>query len=262
MAETTNGRAIDERWLTARAVAHKLGVTRQYIYKLEKKGRLKGHDVRENGVKIRRFDPEQVSELAESSDLDRLLEEADAAGEDEDEELGSSSAMRLAAKVVTESRQVATDARRGQHEAYELIAKPTREFCEVLMRALEQREKRIAELEEKLNKFHDEQREARLEEREAGFFQSQMERGEARKDAFYKVFTDNLPVLLEQLKQSAKGGAGPFVDWIRSLPPDQQKRLVMAVQAVIAEEEPPAATATEPPAAESSPEKASDDRPS
>ena len=249
MAET-NGKAIDERWPTARAVAQKLGCTRQYIYKLEKKGRLKGTDVRENGVKIRRFDPEQVSALAESDELDKLLEEEP---EDDggDDDLGSASGMRLAARVVTESRQVATDARRGQHEAYELIAKPTRELCETLMRALDAREKRIAELEEKLNKFHDEQREARMEEREAGFFQNQLERGEARKDAMFKVFTDNLPVLLEQLKQSAKGAGGPFVEWIRSLPPEQQKKLVMAVQTVIADDDEPAG--------ESSSEKASQD---
>lgn len=244
MAET-NGRAIDERWPTARAVAHKLGCSRQQVYKLEKRGKLKGRDVREGGVKIRRFDPEQVAALSEDDELERLLDVDLLGPEDEDEvDDTPSNGMRLAAKVVGESRQVAVDARRGQHEAYELVAKPAREFTETLLKALEQREKRIAELEAKLNQFHDEQRAARMEEREAGFFQSRLEREDARKDAFFKMFVDNMPAVLDQLKKSVAGGGGPFVEWIRSLPPEQQKKLVMAVQTVIADDDPPPATSS------------------
>jgi hypothetical protein len=243
----TNGRTIDEHWPTARAVAIKLGCSRQQVYKLEKRGKLKGHDVREkNGVKIRRFDPAEVRELSQADELEQLLDVELVGHEDEDEDdAAPPNAMRLAAKVVGESRQVAVDARRGQHEAYELIAKPAREFSETLLRALEQREKRIAELEEKLNKFYDEQREARLEEREATLLQDQMQRDAARKDALFKVFTDNLPMVLEQLKNSMGAASGPFAEWMKKRSPAQQAKMIMAIEAVVGDDEPPAASSAE-----------------
>lgn len=237
--------AADSSWPTARAVAATLGCSRQQVYKLEKQGKLRGRDTRENGVKLRRFDPESVIALSEDSELEQLLG-ADSSGPDEaDDEDGGlpPNAMRLAARVLAESRQVAVDARRGQQEAFELVVKPATAFNDSLLRALEQREKRIAELEAKLNAFYDQQREARLEEREAEFLQQRMQQADARKDQFFKLFTDNVPLVLEQLKNSASGG--PFVEWIRKLPPEQQKKLVMAVQTVIADDEPPAATPPE-----------------
>jgi len=246
MIEHANGKAVEsDDWPTARVVAARLGCSRQQVYKLEKRGKLRGKDVRENGVKLRRYDPESVSNLAEDSELEALLG-VDAGDEgDEGDDLIAPNGMRLAAKVVSESRQVAVDARRGQQEAFELVTKPAQAFTETLLKALEQRESRIAQLEEKLNKYYDEQREARLEEREAQLFASQMERADQRKDQFFKLFTDNVPLVLEQIKKSAAASAGPFVEWIRELPPQQQKRLVMAVQAVIAEDEPPAASPPE-----------------
>lgn len=113
------------------------------------------------------------------------------------------------------------------------------------MRALEQREKRIAELEEKLNKFYDEQREARLEEREAAFMHSRQERTDQRKDQFFKMFTDNLPAVLEQLKTSLAGGAGPFAEWMKQRSPAQQAKMIMAIEAVIGDDEPAAASSSE-----------------
>jgi hypothetical protein len=227
----TNGKATElEKWPTARAVAAKLGCSRQQVYKLEKRGKLSG---RESG-KIRRFDPATVAALAEDDDeLEMLLAGESVAAEDEDEDEGPPPrAMQLAAKVVTESRQMAADARRGQQEAYDLLAAPTREYTKLLMQALEAREKRIAELEERLNKFHDEQRDARRDDREAAFFQSRLEREDDRKDQMWKLFLDNLPLVLQQLKASM-GGSGPFVEWMKKRTPAEQQKLVMAIETVV-----------------------------
>lgn len=224
-------------WLTARAVAVRLGCSRQQVYKLEKRGKLRGKNVREGSITLRRFDPSDVRELSSADELEQLLDVELAGPDDEDEDDGAPpNAMRLAAKVVGESRQVAVDARRGQHDAYELIATPAREYTKLLMQALEAREKRIAELEEKLNKFYDEQREARLEEREATFFHGRMEREDARKEQFFKAFTDNLPALLDQLKNSLSGGgaaANPFVAWMAKQPPEKQIKMILAIEAVL-----------------------------
>lgn len=244
---TANGKAVDERWPTASKVASQLGCSRQQVYKLAARGKLRAKDVRENGVKKRRFDPSIVRDLAEAQDeLDALLEQEETDDEEpEDESVSAGNASRLAGKVVSEFRQVAVDARRGQQEAFELVTKPAREFTETLLKALDQREKRIAELEEKLNKFYDEQREARLEEREAAMMQARLERADARKDEFFKLFTDNLPVVLTQLKESAGGGGGPFAKWIKKIPPEKQEKLIMAIEAVLGDEEPPSASAQE-----------------
>jgi len=56
-----------ELWPTARAVSQALGCSRQQVYKLEKRGKLKARDVRSGGVKLRRFDPEQVRRFSETA---------------------------------------------------------------------------------------------------------------------------------------------------------------------------------------------------
>jgi hypothetical protein len=247
-AQATNGKATtidDERWPTASAVAIKLGCSRQQVYKLEMRGKL-----RADAGKPKRFDPDSVRALLADSDALAQLLEVDLPGDDEDDDdTRPSNAMRLAAKVVQEARQVATDARRGQHEAYDLVAIPAREYTKLLMSALEQREKRIAELEEKLNRFYDEQRDSRAETQEAEFMRSRLEKTDARKDQFFKMFTDNLPVVLEQLKTSMSGGAGPFAEWMRKRSPAQQAKMILAIEAVIGEDQPPAAagSSTAPP---------------
>jgi hypothetical protein len=53
-----------EQWPTAREVAQALGCSRQQVYKLADRGALEGRDVREHGVKLRRFEPESVRKLA------------------------------------------------------------------------------------------------------------------------------------------------------------------------------------------------------
>jgi hypothetical protein len=240
---TTNGRTIDERWLTARAVAHKLGCTRLEVYKLEKRGKLLGHDVKEHGAKLRRFDPASVRALAEAAEeIEQILDDESEA-DDDDETVANPNSMALAAKVVAESRQLALDARKGQQEAFALVTKPSREFTEVLLKALDQRETRIAELETKLSKYYDEQREARADDRETAMMQSRLEREDARKDQMFKTFTDNLPLFLDQVKASISGAAGgPFSEWIRKLSPEKQAKLIMAIESVTGDdEEPPSA---------------------
>jgi hypothetical protein len=250
-ATTTNGTRASaaelQRWPTASLVAARLGCARTQVYKLEKRGKLRGAEVRmPNGKKLRRFDPQSVEELAAGDELEELLDDDgddDDAGDDVN---GSKShpALKLAAKVVADSRTVALDARRGQQEAFELVSVPTREFTKLLLGAIEQREKRIAELEEKLNKFHDEQRAARAEEREVQFEMNRVERQDQRKDQFFKMFTDNLPVLLEQLKSAVSAGAGPFAEWMKKRSPAQQAKMIRAIEAVIGEDEPSAATSS------------------
>lgn len=242
----TNGKATTdvEKWPTARVVAAKLGCSRQQVYKLEKRGKLSARESQANGVKVRRFDPATVAELADADELEQLLDPE--LGHDEDEDDGAPpNAMRLAAKVVAESRQVATDARKGQQEAFELVARPAQEFTKLLMTALEQREARIAELEKKLNLFYDEQRESRRDDREAAFMQARLQREDDRKDQFFRVFVDSLPMVLEQLKASMGGaGSGPFVDWMKKRTPAEQKKLVTAIEAVVGFDEPEQKEAT------------------
>jgi len=245
---TANGKAIEEQWPTARVVAKKLGCTAHQVYKLERGGLLHGRDVRVNGVKLRRFDPADVRTLADADALEQILDVE--LTEPDDDEAGDNApppnAMRLAANVVTESRQLALDARKGQHEAYELIAKPAREFTETIMKALDQREKRIAELEAKLSQFYDEQREARLEDRELAMMQSRLDRDDLRKDQMFKTFFDHLPLVLDQLKTSLSGGGGPFAEWLKGVPPEKQKKLILAIEAVTADDdEQPSASSAE-----------------
>lgn len=251
-ATTTNGTRVSaaeqQRWPTASSVAARLGCARTQVYKLEKRGKLRGAEVRmPNGKKLRRFDPEAVETLASGDELEELLDDDsddDDAGAEDVAGAKSSPALKLAAKVVADSRTLALDARRGQQEAFDLVSVPTREFTKLLLGAIEQREKRIAELEEKLNKFHDEQRAARAEEREVQFEMNRVERQDQRKDQFFKMFTDNLPVLLEQLKTAVSAGAGPFAEWMKKRSPAQQAKMIMAIEAVIGDDEPPAATSS------------------
>ena len=244
---TANGKAIDsEEWPTATEAAAILGCSRQQVYKLEKDGRLHAKDARENGVKIRRFDPESVRACAESSELQSLLGARGALDDDD-----APSGMRLAAAVVSESRQTALAATRAQQELVALIVKPSREINELLLSALKQREERIRELEGQLNAQNDEQRAARAEEREAALFANQLERADLRKDAFFKMFVENVPMVVKQFKAS---GGGPFVDWIRNLPQEKQQRLVDVVQSAINDEDQENAAAAAAPAA-SPPEK-------
>lgn len=242
-AETTNATKAnlpaELKWPTASAVAARLGCSRQQVYKLEKRGKLRGQDVRSpNGATFRRYDPEMAEQLAQADELETLLVELPE-GDDDDEAGGQPpNAMKLASKVVADARQMALDARRGQHEAYDLVATPAREYTKLLMAALEQREKRIAELEEKLNKFYDEQRDARAEAQEAEFLRSRLARADERKDQFFKMFSDNVPIVLDQLKASVAAGAGPFVEWMKKRSPEQQKKMIMAIEAVIGEDPP------------------------
>lgn len=240
MNETaTNGKAIEEHWPTARVVAKKLGCTAHQVYKLEKSGMLHGRDVRVNGVKLRRFDPADVRTLADADELEQILdvELTEPDPDEEGEDTAPPNAMRLAAKVVADSRQLALDARKGQQEAFDLVTKPAREFTETIMRSLEAREKRIAELEAKLSQFYDEQREARLEDREVAMLQSRLERGDARKDQMLKTFMDHLPIVLDQLKNSLSGGGGVFTEWLSKVPPEKQKKLILAIEAVTADDD-------------------------
>lgn len=241
---TTNGKAVDERWPTAGTVAAKLGCSRQQVYRLEKRGKLRARDVRENGVKRRRFDPSTVRDLAEAQDeLEALLESEEP---DDDDDPAQPLDSRLANRAIAELQKTAVDARRGQQEAFDLVVKPVREFSETMMRALEQAQKRNAELEQMLSKMHDEQREARLEEREQKMIQDRVARSDARKDEFFKLFTDNVPIVLTQLKESMQAGGGPFAKWMKEVPPEKQKKLIVAIEAVLGDEdEPTSASAPE-----------------
>jgi hypothetical protein len=260
-ATTANGKPTGEsEWPTATAVAAKIGCSRQQVYRLEKRGKLRGRDVRENGVKVRRFDPESVRALAEDQELEAILGADEAAETDEGDDAGGLTAggMRLAARVVSESRQVALDARRGQQEAFELVTKPTQAIVELLLRTLQQREARIAELEKQLTQQFDEQRQARAEERELLLEQQRLERAELRKEQFFKMFVEYAPAVLEQMKRSAPNG--PFVEMLQAMNPDEQKRLVLMVKSVITDDDQPASPSPpQEPASASPPEKGAQD---
>lgn len=238
----TNGKPTEfEKWPTARAVAVQLGCSRQQVYKLAERGKLLGRDVREKGGgKVKRFDPSSVAELANAdNDLDLLLaSEAMTDEDDEDDDGPPPNVMVLAGKVVSEARQQAADARKGQHEAYDLIARPTQELVKLLQSMLTEARERIRELETTLNAIFDANRERRREDLEAEFLQSRLKREDDRKDAFFQMFINNLPLVLDQLKASSMG-SGPFVPWLKKLSPEKQTKLITAIEAVTADDEVP-----------------------
>lgn len=53
-----------EQWPTATEAAQALGCSRQHVYRLASRGELEWRDVREHGVKLRRFEPKSVRKLA------------------------------------------------------------------------------------------------------------------------------------------------------------------------------------------------------
>lgn len=252
---TTNGKATAEqveKWPTARKVAATLGVSRQQVYRLERRGKLAARESRENGAKVRRYDPSTVAELEQAeTELERLLAEMaeDSAGDEEEAAaapaLPTANGMLLAARALAESRQVATDARKGMHEAYDLIAKPTQEIVKLLMATVTQQNTRIADLEGQLNRIHDEQRDQRREDRESAFVQQRMQRDDDRKDAFFRMFVDHLPVVLEQMRPG--GAKSQLFEYLKKCSPEKQARIIMAMETVIGDDPSPPATEVETP---------------
>ena len=247
MNETTNGKAVADKWPTASGVAARLGCLRQQVYRLEKRGKLSAHETR-GGAK--RYDPAKVAELEEADDeLERLLASEVMTDDEDDEEGPPPNVMRLAGGVVKESRLMALEARKGLHEAYDLIATPTRELVKLQAQMLTDARARISELETRLNQFHDEQRDARRDDREAAFVQQRMQREDDRKDAFFRMFVDNLPVVIEQMRPG--GANSKLLEYLKNCSPEKQSRIIMTLETVMGDDpepSPPVVTEAETPA--------------
>lgn len=235
----SNGSRLPEgwhSWPTARVVAKRLRCSRQQVYKLQRDGELRGVDGFTDGKRIRRFDPEQVRAL-EPLDADELDDDDDELElEDDRPDLA---VMKLAAKMVAEARQMSADARKAVHDAYSTTNTPARELLKLAVEALGEREKRIGELEKTVSSMHDEQRDARREDREFSLFQRQVEREDERKAQFWKVASEHGPVVLGQVLDSIKNAGGPLAEWAKHQSPEKQKKLIMAIEAVIGDDEPP-----------------------
>jgi hypothetical protein len=216
-----------QSWPTAGKVAKRLGVARAHVYRLEKRGDLRGVEGVWMGRNVMRFDPATVEAL-EPRGLD-VAEEDEGA----DDETASDAAIRLLTRSLSEMKQIAIDARKGQHDAYTLVAKPSQELHTLTSDALKQAYERIRELEDRLNKMHDEQRDSRREDREFALFEKQVADGDARKDQFMQLFFENAPVVFGQLLETMKGAKGPLADWLRAKSPEQQKKYIAALETFV-----------------------------
>ena len=233
-----------ESWLTAGEVSRRLRCARTHVYRLEQRGELRCFDGVSHGKRVRRFDPASVSALAPTDD------ELDDELADELEGSNGADTTKLVARMLTEARSLTTDARKGQHEAYQLIAVPSRELHGITLGALKQQAERIRELEQQLNKMYDEQRDARRDDREFTLLERQLGEGEARKDKFFQMLVQVAPEVLGQLVSTMKAGAGaagPLAEWMKAKTPEQQRKLIQAIEVVMAIDEEARTPATAPP---------------
>lgn len=230
-----------ENWPTAIEVSKRLGIARAHVYRMHKAGELRGVEGSKlGGKKTLRFDPESVEALAPASEQSELAALAELGADDDESGEGGAKPpdlYRLLARVLSESRQISIDARKGQHEAYTraheafgLMAKPTQEITSLMGEALKQAYSRIHELEERLNSMHDEQRDARREDREFALFEKTVTDGEVRKEQFAKLFLENAPVLFGQLAETMRSRGGPVAEWFSSKTPEQQKKVIAAIE--------------------------------
>lgn len=237
-------------WPNAAATARRLGCARAHVYRLEGRGQLRSVEVTERGRRVRKYDPITIEAVKERQSLpvDELeAGELDAAGDDDGSDGGGSddesSAMvrtggggdvyRLLARLLSEAREITKDARKGQHDAYQLIATPSRELHVLMSEALKQAYERIRELEKVVSAMHDEQRDSRREDREFALFEKQVSDGEARKEQFMKLFLENAPVVFGQVLETVKGPGGPLAEWLRAKSPDQQKKYITALETFV-----------------------------
>lgn len=227
-------------WLTAGEVAHRLLCTRQQVYRLERDGELRAMVGNWRGKIVRKFDPVQVAKIAPRE----LTASVDDELADEFDEVDPS---RLLAQFLKESRQIATDFRRGQHEAYQLVAAPSRELHNLTLEALKTANARIKELEGQLNAAFDERRDERREDREFALFERTQREQSDRQQQFFQMFVAKAPVIFSQLLEGLRGAKGPLAEWMQAQSPDQQKQLITAIQAVMSVEAEAKGESNEPP---------------
>lgn len=226
-----------ESWLTASEVSRRLRCARTHVYRLAARGDLVSFDGYSHGKKEKRFQPASVAALTPTDEEveDELAEEI--------ESVGNVDTSKLVARLLTEARTLATESRKGQHEAYQLVAGPSRELHTITLNALKAQAERIRELEAQLNKMHDEQRDERREDREFALIEKNMGDSEARKERFFQMFATAAPELLGQVVASLKGGdSGPLAAWFKSRNPAEQLKLISAIEAVMTVEDELAAT--------------------
>ncbi|HET9930198.1 MAG TPA: helix-turn-helix domain-containing protein [Polyangiaceae bacterium] len=247
-----------DTWLTAVQVARRLRCHRQHVYRLALNGDLTFYDGMFRGRLQRRFEPGSVEAYAQSRPQN---EQSASSSSDDDSDSGIPGAeyfeesdleregggardgalvelSRLMARGLTDLREVATDARKGQHEAYSLIAVPSREMFKLALDQLRAAYKRIRELEERLNRLHDEQRDARRDDREFSLVEKQLNASAEQKDQFFKMLLSNVPTVFAQLKDTIeRRTTGPLARWTASLSPEKQTRLVGAIEAVMSVED-------------------------
>lgn len=217
-------------WPTATGVAKRLKCSRQHVYRLEERGDLTGVEGTVRGRAVRRFDPAEIEELEDSGPTGELVEElkdelADA--------LVGPGAEKVIVRILVELRQAAQESRKGQHDAYQLAIGPTRELHAMLLKSLERADARIRELEEQVNRLHDAQRDKRQEDREFSLVEKQVANETARKEQFFKLLADTAPALLNQLVESVYSGKGPLAVWMSQKTPEQQQRLIGAIDAIM-----------------------------
>lgn len=218
-----------EEWPAAAEAARRAKVSRQHIYRLIESGELEAVEGTQSGRKVLRINPDSI---------ERFLVEG---GEPQEAaEMASSGEFAVAVRLVSEARQIASEARKGQHDAYQLIAQPSRELIKLLLEANAQKDARIRELEGQLNAMHDAQRDARKEDREWLIAERAQAAEDSRKEQVIDALKTHWPTIVEQLSETLKAkrgmSSGPLMQLLQQLDSEQQKKLAFALQAIIKED--------------------------
>ena len=214
--QTSNGRKAPppadwDSWPTATEAAKRAGVTRPHVYRLAEAGELEAVEGYQNGRRVLRFSPDSI-DLYAASKGEPVLE--------------TGTEDTLTVRLLSEARQIASDARKGMHEAYGLVSTPARELCKEYAVALKAANERIRELEERLYTLHDEQRDTRREDREWQSHERRQAAQDARKDQVLEVLKGHAPTIIDQLSATltAKraGAASPVLEPCRTCRPSSK----------------------------------------
>lgn len=244
----SNGEPPDWRdWPDVQKVSRRLKVGRQHVYRLAKEGKLRFWDGYIGSTRSRRFHPEDVARLVAAARIDADDDELDDDDLDDDElddddlealrsdapRRPRTTTERLLVRLLSEARILTTDSRKGQHEAFKLAISPSQELHRITLDALKAANERIRELETQLNTMHDERRDERKEDREWTLLERQIAASDARSEQFWKLLQDHGPMMLEQVLSSFASPKGPLATYLRDAPPEKQRKVIQAIEAVL-----------------------------
>lgn len=220
-----------DTWPTATGVAIRLGVSRQWVYKLERSGKIRSYEGVYRGKKLKRFDPSSIDSLTPD-----VLEEIE---DDETTETAHSEALRLAARTNAELLAGYTKAVERAEGAYELMRGFTKQFVDQILAHQSDVYGRMGKVEEQLHAMHDAARDARREDREHSLLEATIEREQARKDAAWEALKQHGPALLNQVVESFARGkqpppeADPVREWFARKSAAEQAETLAAFETFI-----------------------------